>query len=186
MQSFRRLGSTVAAAMITLALTAGLASSHECFNASRVDRANAAISAHSHGWFDIQTSQFLAILVLSCIQQPGGECPPPPSLSAPDLTALQAGNFDLLVGEILGFAPREAAITDLLDFTARVATEAACLGVPTHFVTLANSTAAGGAGRHNGDMLTDGKGIDHFPEVYGPQVFGAYQTVLSGGPSACR
>ena len=180
-----RTGSAVVGAVAMVALSAGLASGHECFNANRAARADAVIAQHSHGWFDIHTSQLVAILLVSCIQQPAGDCPPPPPLSATDVASLQGGNFEALVGEILGFVPREAAVTDLMDFTTRIETEAACLGVPTHYLTLANATAAGGAENANG-VVANGKGIEHFPEVYGQQLFTAYATVLLGTPSACR
>jgi len=162
-----------------------VASAHECFNASRSAQANSVIAQHSHGWFDIQTSQIAAILVVSCLQTPGPDCPPPPpSLSPGEINDLKTGGFEFLVGQILGFVPTGPAVNDLLAFTSRVATEAACLGVPTHYLTLANATAAGGAGGKS--VTTDGKGIDHFPDVYGQQIGAAYATVLSGGPSACH
>jgi hypothetical protein len=170
--------------MVTL--TAGLVFGHECFNASRSARANTVIGQHSHGWFDIHTSQLIAILIVSCVQQPSGDCPPPPPLSAADFAALKAGDFEKLVGEILGFVPPESAVTDLLAFTTRVENEAACLGVPKHYLTLSNATAAGGADKNAGQVVANGKGIEHFPEVYGQQIFTAYATVLSGTPSACR
>jgi hypothetical protein len=185
MRTFRKFGLTVGAAVAAVALAAGPAFAHECFNASRTERANTVIAQHSHGWFDIHTSQFLGIFVLFCIQAPSADCPPPPPLSAADLAALQSGNPDTLVGEILGFVPPETAVTNLLAFTSEVETEAACLAVPTHFLTLNNATAAGGAEKNGGKVLTDGKGIDHFPEVYGEQLMTAYQTVLLGTPSAC-
>ncbi len=164
--------------------SAGVSSAHECFNASRSDRANAVIAQHSHGWFDIHTGQLVAILVVSCAQQPSGDCPPPPPLSPDDLAALHSAPFDLLVGQILGFVPASPAVAHLLDFTGRVEHEAGCRGVPTHYLTLANATAAGGVEGH--DVVANGRGIDHFPEVYGAQIFGAYLTVLQGGPSACH
>jgi hypothetical protein len=102
------------------------------------------------------------------------------------MAALQAGNIGQLIGEILGFVPPGSAITDLLAFTGRVENEAACLGVPTHYLTLANATAAGGADHNAGQVTANGKGIEHFPEVYGQQIFTAYATVLLGTPSACR
>src|SRR5213594_246091 len=137
MTAFRKTGMTVAGAVAMVALAAGLAFGHECFNANRSARANTVIAQHAHGWFDIHTSQLVAILIVSCIQQPSSDCPPPPPLSAADVAALQAGNFEILVGEILGFAPRETAVTDLMAFTTQVENEASCLGVPTHYLTLA-------------------------------------------------
>ena len=181
----RRVGLLGAVAIVAMT-TAGIAHAHECFNASRPERANAIIAQHSHGWFDFQTSQFLAIGLLSCIQSPGSDCPPAPPLAGPDLDALHSGNFDALVAQILGFAPAGPAVTNLLAFTSRVANEAACLGVPTHFLTLVHATAAGGAEKHGGDGLSDGRGIDHFPEVYGDRLTTAFVTVVQHLPSACH
>jgi len=186
MKISRRIGMTVVSALTMVALTIGLASAHECFNASRSARANSVIAQHAHGWFDIQTAQFLAIGIVSCLQQPAGDCPPTPPLSSGDLTSLQTGDFDALVGEILGFAPAEPAVTNLLAFTSQVEHEAACLGVPTHFLTLANATGAGGTERRDTRVTADGTGIDHFPEVYGEQLYTAFATVLQGGQSACQ
>src|SRR2546426_11563602 len=108
---------TVVGAVAMVALAASLAFGHECFNANRSTRANTVIAQHAHGWFDIHTSQLVAILLVSCIQQPSSDCPPPPTLSAADIAALQSGDFETLVGEILGFVPPGAAVTDLLAFT---------------------------------------------------------------------
>ena len=58
-----------------------------------------------------------------------------------------------------------------------VAAAAADLGVPTHYLTLAHATAAGGA---PSKVATNGKGIDHFPDVYGGQLFAAYVSVYCG------
>ena len=125
----------LSAALVAVLGSASMASAHECFNASRSDRANAVIAQHSHGWFDIHTSQVIAILVLSCAQQPSGDCPPPPPLSADDLAALHNGPFDVLVGQILGFIPASPPVADLLAFL----TENGCLradqfGGPVHRV----------------------------------------------------
>ncbi len=184
--TIRSIAVMVAAGLVSTAAVGGVASAHECFNASRTSQVNAIIAEHSRGWFDIQTSQFLAIGVLSCAQQPGADCPPPPPLSPADMTALQSGNFEQLVGEILDFVPAEPAITDLLAFTTLVANEASYLGVPTHFLTLANATAAGGAERRGSPALSDGRGIDHFPEAYGAQLSTAFGTVIQHLPSACH
>ena len=186
MMSLRRFCFAIPVAAVTLASFSGPSLAHECMNASRAARANDVIAQHSHGWFDIQTSQIMAILVVSCLQQPSGDCPPPPPLSGPDAAAIQGGNFEELVGEIFGFIPRSTAITDLMAFTDRVAHEAACLGVPTHYLTLSNATAGAGAEKNAGQVLADGKGIDHFPAVYGQQLGTAYFTVVSGGASACH
>src|SRR6516164_6671212 len=122
MRFAKRAGFIVGGATLALALVAGPASAHECFNVSRSARANSVIAQHSHGWFDIQTSQFLAIFVASCVQQPAPGCPPtPPTLTDSDVAYLQSTPFEQIVGEILGFAPRSTAVTDLLTFTDQVA-----------------------------------------------------------------
>jgi len=186
MKSFRIACALVTGCLAALVLTTATASAHECFNASRSARADAVIAQHSHGWFDIHVSQLVAILVVSCAQQPSSDCPPPP-LAPADMDALHNGDFEALVGEILGFAPQEPAITHLLAFTSKVEAEAACLGVPTHYLTLNNATAAGGTDKGKaGGVVSNGVGIEHFPEVYGQQIGAAYGTVLSGAPSACH
>jgi hypothetical protein len=182
MRTLRRIVLLGGASVASVALAVAPVSAHECFNASRSDRANTVIAQHSHGWFDIQTSQFIAILVASCVQGPGPDCPPtPPSLTPDDVAYLQTTNFEQIIGEIFGFAPRSTAVTDLLAFTGQVATIAGGCGVPTHFLTLSNATAAGGA---PSKVVTNHKGIDHFPDVYGQQLLAAYTQAL-GGPPAC-
>jgi hypothetical protein len=177
-----RAATIVGAGLLLLVLLAGPASAHECFNASRSAQAEAAIAKHSHGWFDIQTSQLLAIFVTSCTQQPGPDCPPtPPTLTSADVAYLQSTSFDQILGEIFGAVPRSTAVTNLMTFTDQVATIAGGCGVPTHYLTLNNATAAGGA---PAKVVTNGKGIDHFPDVYGAQLFAAYGQAL-GGPAAC-
>jgi hypothetical protein len=182
MRIAKRAAVIVGGATLALALVAGPASAHECFNVSRSAQADSAIAKNSHGWFDIQTTQFLAIFVASCVQQPSSDCPPtPPTLTDADIAYLQSTPFDQIIGEIFGFAPRSTAVTDLLTFTDQVATITAGCGVPTHYLTLNNASAAGGAPAKN---VTNGKGIDHFPDVYGAQLQAAYGEAL-GGPSAC-
>lgn len=175
-------GGVVIAAMVMAAVPA---SAHECFNASRADQANAAIAKHSHGWFDIQTSQFLAIFVVSCVQdssQPG--CPPtPPTVTSPDdVSYIQNATFDQLLGEIFGFVqPQSQAVADVMTFTTEVASIAnTCFAVPTHYLTLNNATAGGGAPAKN---ATNGKGIDHFPDLYSDQLFTSYVAAFTGVPA---
>src|ERR1051326_6996675 len=105
--TYRTVAVLVAGAVAGVSSMVGLAGAHECFNASRADRANTVIAQHSHGWFDIQTSQVLAIRIVSSTQTRGSDSPPSPPLSAADMTALDSGNFDALVAQILGFAPAE-------------------------------------------------------------------------------
>jgi hypothetical protein len=177
-----KVGTVAGAGLLSLALVAGPAGAHECFNVNRAAQADAVIAQHSHGWFDIQTSQLLAIFVTSCVQQPAEGCPPtPPTLTSADITYLQSTSFDQLLGEIFGFAPRSTAVTDVMTFTDQVAAIAAGCGVPTHYLTLNNASAAGGA---PSKITTDGKGIDHFPDVYSAQLFAAFVQAL-GGPAAC-
>jgi hypothetical protein len=174
--------------LAALALVAAPASAHECFNASRSAQANAEIAAHSHGWFDIQTSQISAILVSSCIQSNDAGCPIDTSLltqgplnwlTSSDVAYIQSND---ITGEILGFAPPSVATQDLLAFTTVMALEAECNGVPSHYLTLANATAAGGAPTK---VTTNGTGIDHFPDLYGQQLVDAYTYALAHGAVAC-
>jgi hypothetical protein len=58
------------------------------------------------------------------------------------------------------------------------ATDAACLGVPTHYVTNSKATMAGGAPEK---VVTNGKGVEHFPDVYGEQLLQASGTVFATG-----
>lgn len=159
-----------------LTLAAGPALAHECFNVSRAQQADAQIAAHSHGWFDIQTWQFIALGASSaCDSEP---CPPPP----PGTEALATVDPELLTGAILGFvdpsqvmsAGQQAAFDTLVAFSQQVAAVAEANGVPSHYLTLANATAAGGA-EHSGQGVTsDGHGIDHVLDVYGDQLIAAY------------
>jgi hypothetical protein len=171
-----------------LALVAGPAAAHECFNASRTAQADTEIAAHSHGWFDIQTSQISAMLVASCIQSSDVGCPidtglltqgPLNWLTSGDVVYIQTSD---VIGEILGFALPSPATTDLLAFTQAMASEAACNGVPTHYLTLANATAAGGA---PGKVTTNQKGIDHFPDLYGQQLVAAYNYAVTHSTVVC-
>jgi hypothetical protein len=176
-----RLGTLLGIGLLAIAL-ASPASAHECFNTSRVDRANTVIAEHAHGWVDVQTSSFLGIFYVSCILTPGQDCgPTPPTLTTADLAYLQATSFDQLIGELLGFAPRSTAVSDLITFTDEVVVIANGCGVPTHFLTLSNAAAAGGAPNK---VVTDGRGIDHFPDVYGDQLAAAI-FLFFGGPAAC-
>jgi hypothetical protein len=171
-----RTAVVVAGGGAALALAAGPALAHECFNVSRAQQADAQIAAHSHGWFDIQTWQFIALGASSaCDAEP---CPPPP----PGTDALATIDPELLTGAILGFVdPTQVTSPDqltafhtLVAFSQQVAAVAAADGVPSHYLTLANATAAGGA-EHSGQGVTsDGHGIDHVPDVYGAQLTAAY------------
>jgi hypothetical protein len=182
MKSVRRIvmcGGVVVAALILAAVPA---SAHECLNSSRTAKANEMIAAHSKGWFDIQTSQLLGIFIISCIEQPSSDCPPIPSqITAADQTAIQQGDFEELLGELFGFVtPTSQAITDVLAFTNAVASVAnTCFDVPLHYLTLNNATAAGGA---PAKVTTNGKGIDHFPDLYNDQLFASYLQVYTGQP----
>jgi hypothetical protein len=91
-----------------------------------------------------------------------------------------------VVGVILGFAPESAlgspelisAYDALVALSGLAATDAACLGVPSHYVTNTHATMAGGA---PAKVVTNGKGVEHFPDVYGDQLFQAYGTVYATG-----
>ena len=169
-------------------MAAGPAAAHECFNASRSAQADSEIAAHSHGWFDIQTSQISGILVASCIQSGDVGCPIDTSLlTQGPLNWLTLGDVAYIqtndvISEILGFAPPSPATTDLLAFTQVMAGEAACNGVPTHYLNLANATAAGGAPQK---VTTNQKGIDHFPDLYGDQLVAAYNYALTHTAVVC-
>ena len=45
-------------------------------------------------------------------------------------------------------------------------------------MTLNNATAAGGAVNSKQNITANGKGIDHFPDLYGDQLVTAYLPVL--------
>jgi hypothetical protein len=102
-----------------------------------------------------------------------------------DITAFGASNPETLIGVILGFAPVQALppaaaaeFSDWVAFLQSAQTAAAGLGVPTHYLTLSNSTAAGGSGAQKNGNTANGKGIDHFPDVYGNQLVQAYLSVV--------
>lgn len=163
-------------------LAAGPALAHECFNTQWSDQAASMIGSHSHGWFDIQTSQFIA---LGASPACDFECPPP----APGTEALAGVDPETLVGVILGFVPPEqalgsddavAAFENLVAFSKQVAAAAEELGVPTDYLTSANATLAGGAERSGRNITSDGRGIDHFPDVYMDQIMTAYLGVYCG------
>jgi hypothetical protein len=185
-RTVRRLTFTVAAAAAAVSLFATQADAHECFNVNRSTQANNQIAAHSHGWFDIQTWQLLSIFDGQCDPTQGGCLP-----TIPGTEALADVGFDTLIGVILGFAPPAAlgspeaiaAFNVLKDFNMEVADAASQAGVPTHYLTLNNASAAGGA---PGKVTTNGKGIDHFPDVYGGQLMDAFMTTFCGDfPDSC-
>ena len=147
------------------------------------DQANAMIGQHSHGWFDIQTWQLVGIFTGTCDPSAGQCLPVPPQFS--DLAAFGAANPEPLIGVILGFAPPAALPPTVAAefpgwalFLQSAAAAAAQHGVPTHYLTLNNATAAGGADKSNQGVTSNGRGIDHFPDVYGDQLVAAYLSVL--------
>lgn len=173
----------VAAVVTGVALLAATpALAHECFNTQRGDQANAMIAQHSHGWFDIQTWQLIGIFTGTCDPSTGQCLPVPQQFS--DVAAFGASNPETLIGVLLGFAPPAAlgaAAADYpgwVSFLQSAAAAAAQLGVPTHYLTLSNATAAGGAVNSPNNVTANGKGIDHFPDVYGNQLVAAYLSVL--------
>jgi hypothetical protein len=173
----------IAAAVVSVGLVAAVpAFAHECFNTQRSAQADASIAQHSHGWFDINTWQLYGIFTGAC--DPSTGCLPVPSQFS-DITAFGASNPETLIGVILGFAPVQALpptaaaeFPDWVAFLQSAQTAAAGLGVPTHYLTLSNATAAGGSGAQKNGNTANGKGIDHFPEVYGNQLVQAYLSVL--------
>jgi hypothetical protein len=180
-RTIRRAATTVVAAGTALLVAALPATAHECFNTQRAAQAEAMIAQHSHGWFDIQTWQLFALFVGTPCDS---DCAPVPPTVQPLLDAETSGDLspDTVVGVIFG-APESSlgdqslqdAFDALVAFTHDVADAAAELGVPTHYLTLAHATAAGGAPEK---VATDGKGIDHFPDVYGDRLFQAYLSVF--------
>jgi hypothetical protein len=174
------------AAVAGVAIAAGPVAAHECFNASRSDQANQEIAQHSNGWFNITTPQILAILISGCIQSNDAGCPiTTTGLLSPTDTAYIQDPANDIPGEILGFTtPQSPAVQDLLAFTNEVATQAECVyGVPASYLTKPNSTAAGGAPTK---VVSNGTGIDHFPDVYGQSLIASYNFVYGGGtPAGC-
>src|SRR5690348_16742245 len=188
-----RVVAVTAGVVALFGLTAGAAFAHECFNASRSAQADQMIATHSNGHFDLQTSQFYALVLGTPCDPTAGPCPPIPADVQPLIDAQTSGALDpnTVVGVILGFAPESAlgssevisAYEALVNLSDLAATDAACLGVPTHYVTNSNSTMAGGAPEK---VVTNGKGVEHFPDVYGEQLLQAYGTAFgTGQPLDC-
>jgi hypothetical protein len=183
-----RVAAVAAGAIGLFGLTAGVALAHECFNASRSAQADQMIALHSHGHYDLQTAQFYALFLGTPCDPMSGPCPPIPADVQPLIDAQTGGALDpnTVVGVILGFAPESAlgspeaisAYDALVNLSGLAATDAACLGVPTHYVTNSNATMAGGAPEK---VVTNGKGVEHFPDVYGEQLLQAYGTVFATG-----
>lgn len=183
-----RVAAVAVGAVGLLGLTAGAAFAHECYNASRSAQADQMIALHSNGHFDLQTAQFYSLFLGTPCDPTLGPCPPVPANVQPLIDAQTSGALDpnTVVGVILGFAPESAlgspevisAYEALVNLSGLAATDAACLGVPTHYVTNSNSTMAGGAPEK---VVTDGKGVEHFPDVYGSQLLQAYGTVFASG-----
>jgi hypothetical protein len=183
-----RVAAVAVGAIGLFGLTAGVALAHECFNASRSAQADQMIALHSHGHYDLQTAQFYALFLGTPCDPTSGQCPPIPADVQPLIDAQTGGALDpnTVVGVILGFAPESAlgspeaisAYDALANLSGLAATDAACLGVPTHYVTNSNATMAGGAPEK---VVTNGKGVEHFPDVYGEQLLQAYGTVFATG-----
>lgn len=181
-----RLAAVTVGVVGLFGLTAGAAFAHECFNASRSAQADQQLAAHSNGHYDFQTWQLFALFAGTPCDPTGGPCLPVPEDVQPLIDAQTSGALDpnLVVGVILGFAPESAlgslsgAYDALVSLSGLAATDAACLGVPTHYITNSNSTMAGGAPNK---VVTNGKGVEHFPDVYGQQLFQAYGTVFASG-----
>lgn len=174
---------TIGAAAVSIGLLASApAWAHECFNTQRSAQADASIAKHSHGWFDIQTWQLYGIFTGACDPSSGGCLPVPAQFN--DIVAFGASDPETLIGVVLGFAPVQALpqaaaaeYPDWVSFLQSAQAAAAALGVPTHYLTLNNATAAGGSGAAKNGNTANGKGIDHFPDVYGNQLVQAYLSV---------
>jgi hypothetical protein len=183
-----RLAVVVGGVVATLALTAGVAFAHECFNASRSAQADQMIAQHSNGHFDFQTWELYGLLLGTPCDPSSGPCPPIPADVQPLIDAETSGALDpeTVIGVLLGFAPESAlgspdvinAFDALVALSQLSATDAACLGVPTHYITNSNSTMAGGAPEK---VVTNGKGVEHFPDLYENQLLQAYETVFGSG-----
>ena len=164
---------------------------HECFNASRSAQADQMLAQHSNGHYDFQTWQLFALFAGTPCDPTSGPCLPVPADVQPLIDAQTSGALDpnTVVGVILGFAPKSAlgsqevidAYDALVTLSGLAATDAACLGVPTHYVTNSNSTMAGGAPEK---VVTNGKGVEHFPDLYQQQLIQAYSTVYGSGETA--
>ena len=178
----------VGAGVVGALVLTGVAFAHECFNASAAVRAQQMIAQHSNGHYDFQTWQLYGFFLGLPCDPSSGPCPPIPANVQPLIDAQTSGALspDTVIGVLLGFAPESAlgsaalmnAYDALVALSNLAATDAACLGVPTHFLTNAHATMAGGAPEK---VVTNGKGIDHFPDVYGNQLFQAYGTVYGTG-----
>ena len=184
MQMHLRKSFAAVVAVVAIGLVAAVpAWAHECFNTQRASQADAMLASHSHGWFDIQTWQLLGIFTGTCDPSSGG-CLPVPAAFA-DIQTFGVSNPEALIGVILGFAPVSSLPPPVATefpgwaaFLQSAAVAAAGLGVPTHYLTLNNATAAGGANKSPNNVTSNGKGIDHFPDVYGNQLVAAYLSVL--------
>jgi hypothetical protein len=187
-----RLRLTVIGAVIVGALAVtSVAFAHECFNVSRSAQADQMIAQHSKAHYDFQTWQLYGLFLGTPCDPSSGPCPPIPANVQPLIDAQTNGSLstDTVIGVLLGFAPKSAlgsqanmdAYDALVALSQLSATDAACLGVPTHYITNMNSTMAGGAPEK---VVTNGKGVEHFPDVYGNQLFQAYGTVLGSGTAA--
>jgi hypothetical protein len=105
------------------------------------------------------------------------------------------GWFSLPLEEIFGFLVAShddpefnLPEADPSDIPGMVA-DAESMGVPSSFLLNAHAVAAGGLEGHDRNgVLADGHGIDHFPELYGAQLFTAYCLNASGDPTgtACE
>jgi hypothetical protein len=67
-QSARRVVGTLAATAALLISSAGVASAHECFVASRSDQGNAAVGAHSAAWQEVSL-EFIVTTFLGQTQE---------------------------------------------------------------------------------------------------------------------
>lgn len=193
MKGIRRFLAGAAVSVGLIGFTASPAFAHECFNASRSAQADAQIGQHSGGHFDIQTWQLLGIFIGTPCNPSGGTCPPVPANVQPliDAQTSQALDTNTVIGVLLGFAPESAlgsstvvinAFNALVSLVQLAATDAVCLDVPTDYVTNTNATMAGGAPEK---VVTNGKGVEHFPDVYGAQLQQAYGAALGGQASDC-
>jgi hypothetical protein len=90
--------------------------------------------------------------------------------------------LDMLYAEVVadpgeGFPPADTSAVPAM------VAEAESLGVPSELAILAHATAAGGRGVDGTWITSDGHGIDHFVDLYFPQLVQAYCDNASGDPT---
>ncbi len=140
----RLLISLALASLLAVAIPAS-ALGFECINTSRSDQGNAG-AAQSNGWVTLPLAELFAFAIFIVDNDLESE------FGLPELP------------------PRSP------EQIPTMASLALAAGVPDGFLVNAHAVAAGGVHR-NGDpsgVLSNGRGIDHFPDAYGEELIGAY------------